>query len=95
MVCVVIIVPPPPHLRRRHRTLNTWHRLQHSFQRITVQTHTIFPVHVLRTLGLAPPIADIIVEHVVVVSVAHHVHIGVVDGFGVGEDVMFSEGWAS
>lgn len=91
MMRIVIIVSPPPHLRRSNRTLDARHRFQHPLEGVAVQTHPVLPVHVLSALGLAPPVADVVVEHIVMVSVADHVHVGVVDGFRVGEDVVLPQ----
>lgn len=93
VMSIIVIISPPPHLGRGHWTLLARHRLQHPLQRVAVQTHAVLPVHVLGALGLAAPVGDVIVEHVVVVGGAklrlpHHVYLGVVHGLGVGEHVV-------
>lgn len=46
----------PRHFRRRHRTINTRYRYQHSLQRIRIQTHSILSSilnsHIIRTFTL-------------------------------------------
>lgn len=92
VVRVVVVVPPPPHLRRRHRALDAGHRLQHPLQRVAVQAHAVLPVHVLGALRLASSrVRHVVVEHVVVVGVASHLHVRVVHRLGVGEHVVLAQ----
>lgn len=93
MVVVVVVVPPPAHLRRRDRTLDAGHRLQHPLERVAVQTHAVLRVHVLGALRLAPPVVDVVVQEVVVMRgpqlrVPDHVQLGVVGRLRVGQHVV-------
>lgn len=93
MMRVIVVISPPSHFRRSNRTLLAWHGFQHPFQRVAVQTHAVLPVHILGALGLAAPVSDVVVEHVVVVGCAqfrfpYHVYFGVVHGLRVGKNVV-------
>lgn len=68
MVGIIIVVPPSTHFRRCNGTFGTRHGFEHPLQRVTIQTHSAFSVHILSAFRFVSSVGNTVVKHIVVVS---------------------------
>lgn len=84
IVIAVMAVTFPRHFRRRHRTVNAWHRLQHALQGVRVQTDAtvlrVLDPHVIGALALRS-VTVIVIDDVEEITVLH-LQLGIVGRLG-------------
>lgn len=84
IVITVMAVTFPRHFRRRYRTVNAWHWLQHALQGVRIQTDAavlrVLDPHVISALALRS-VTMIVIDDVEEITVLH-LQLGIIGRLG-------------